>query len=77
MDPRLVPLISDLRGRYSISRKRAVEALVELGALAVPALIETLSHHNTEAQSGAAEALERIGTPEAIEAVAQWRTNKG
>ena len=71
--PPLHALIADLRGRYAIPRKKAADALVELGASAVPALIETLQHKNPEAQEAAADALTRIGTSEALAAVEAWK----
>ncbi|MFN8373397.1 MAG: HEAT repeat domain-containing protein [Anaerolineae bacterium] len=71
--PPLHALIADLRGRYAIPRKKAAEALVGLGAAAVPALIETLQHKNPEAQEAAADVLTRIATPDALSAVEQWK----
>lgn len=69
-------LISELRGRYAIPRKHAAEALVGLGAAAVPALIEVLKDKNADAQQAAAGALERIGTAEALAAAQAWREQK-
>ncbi len=66
-------LVADLRGRFTIPRKKAADALVQMGAAAVPSLIETLQHKNTEAQEAAADALVRIGTPDALAAVEQWK----
>jgi HEAT repeat protein len=65
-------LISDLRGRFKIVRQNAVKQLVPLGARAVPALIETLTHRNPEVQAAAADALKQIGTPEALAAADAW-----
>jgi HEAT repeat protein len=66
-------LIADLRGRYAVPRKKAADALVQMGETALPALIETLQHKNPEAQEAAADALTRIGTPAAVSAVEQWK----
>ena len=66
-------LIADLRGRYAIPRKKAADELVQHGASAVPALIETLQHKIPEAQEAAADVLVRIGTPDALAAVEQWK----
>lgn len=71
--PQLAALLADLRGRYAVPRKKAADALVQIGAPAVPALIETLQHKNPEAQEAAADALTRIATPEALAAVALWK----
>lgn len=48
---------------------RSGEALVGIGAPAVPALIRALAADDPGARIGAAGALQRIGTPEALEAV--------
>jgi HEAT repeat protein len=69
----IAALLHDLRGRYAIPRKRAIEKLAEIGVPAVPGLIETLNGKNAEAAEAAADALVRIGTPEARDAVEQWR----
>jgi HEAT repeat protein len=69
----LAALLADLRGRYAVPRKKATDALVEMGESAVPPLIETLTHKNPEAQEAAADALTRIGTPEALTAVENWK----
>jgi HEAT repeat protein len=66
-------LIADLRGRYAIPRKKAADALVQVGESAIPALIETLQHKIPEAQEAAADALTRIGTPQALDAVEKWK----
>jgi HEAT repeat protein len=71
--PPLHALIADLRGRFTVPRKKAADALAEMGAAAVPALIETLQHKNPEAQEAAADVLTRIGTPDAVVAVEQWK----
>jgi HEAT repeat protein len=72
-DPRVAPLLGDLRGRYAVPRKKAADALVVIGAPAVPALIDTLNHKLPEAQQAAADALTRIGTPDALAAVDAWK----
>jgi len=68
-------LLAELRGRYAIPRKKAADALVQLGSAAVPALIETLADKNPDVREAAANALMRIGTPEAREAVDKWRSS--
>lgn len=72
--PDIPHLLADLRGRYAIPRKKAVDALAEIGAEAVPGLIETLEGKNPEARDAAAEALARIDTPEAAAAVEKYRS---
>jgi HEAT repeat protein len=69
-------LLSDMRSRYAIPRKRAADELVQIGALAVPGLTEALSDRYPEVQQTAAEALEKIGTPEALAAVEAWRAQQ-
>lgn len=69
----IASLLSDLRGRYAIPRKNAADALVKMGEAAVPALIETLKDKNPDAQQAAADALSRIGTTDALAAVAAWK----
>jgi HEAT repeat protein len=69
----LPALLADLRGRFAIPRKKAADALVQMGTSAIPGLIETLSHKNPDAQEAAADALVRIGTPEALAAVEGWK----
>ncbi len=71
--PPLHALLADLRGRYAVPRKKAADALAEMGAAAVPVLIETLQHKYPEAQEAAADALTRIGTPDALAAVEKWK----
>jgi HEAT repeat protein len=70
---RMLHLLHDLGGRYAIPRRKAIDALVEIGADAVPGLIGELSDKNPEVQQAAAEALERIATPEALAALSGWR----
>lgn len=65
-------LLREMSTRYAIPRKKAAEALVAIGADAVSGLIEKLNDKNPDVQQAAAEALERIGTPEALQAVAAW-----
>ncbi len=66
-------LLLELGSRYAIPRRKAMEALITLGAPAVPGLIAALSGKNPDAQQAAAEALERIATPEALTALEHWR----
>ncbi|NWG16842.1 MAG: HEAT repeat domain-containing protein [Chloroflexi bacterium] len=70
-------LLHDLGSRYAIPRRKAINALVEVGAPAVPGLIAQLNDKNPEAQKAAVEALERIATPAALAAVAHWRDKMG
>ncbi|GIL12634.1 MAG: HEAT repeat domain-containing protein [Chloroflexi bacterium] len=70
-------LLHDLSSRYAIPRRKAINALVEIGAPAVPGLIARLNDKNPEARKAAAEALEHIATPEALAAVAHWREKMG
>lgn len=66
-------LLVEVRGRYAIPRKRAADALVNIGEAAVPGLIETLDNKSLEVQQVAVDALLRIGTPSALLAVKRWR----
>jgi HEAT repeat protein len=66
-------LLVELRGRYAIPRKKAADALVQIGEAAVPGLIETLSNKAADVQQAAADTLQRIGTPEALAAVQRWK----
>jgi HEAT repeat protein len=75
-NPELYPLLHDLGSRYAIPRRKAIDALVEIGAAAVPALVAKLEDKNLDAQKAAAEALERIATPEALEAAAAWHARR-
>lgn len=68
--------LRELHGRFAIPRKKAAEALVKVGEAAVPGLIATLCDDNPDVQSAAAEALERIATPKALEAVQEWRDSQ-
>lgn len=70
-------LLTELGSRYAIPRRKAIEALVTVGAPAVPGLITRLNDKNPEVQKAAAEALERIATPLAITAVSHWRDKVG
>jgi HEAT repeat protein len=72
--PDIPHLLADLRGRYAIPRKKAIDALVEIGAEAVPGLIDVLNGKTSEAREAAVEALTRIGTPEAVAAVEKYRS---
>ena len=69
-DPTLVPalilVLEDVRGRL---RRQAVEALVQIGAPAVPALIAASLFGTKLTRWHAVEALEKIGTPEAMKAI--------
>jgi HEAT repeat protein len=70
-------LIRELNSRYAIPRKKAVDALVEIGTPAVVGLINTLKDKNPDVQASAAEALERIGSRVAKAAADGWRHKRG
>ncbi len=72
-EKQIAHLLREVKGRYAIPRKNAADALVKIGAAAVPGLIETLKDKNLDAQDAAADALMRIATPEALAAVQKWR----
>ncbi len=73
-DPQITVLLLELQGSLPFVRQKAAECLVALGEAAVPGLIASLGEeHLPRVQYVAAEALERIHTPEALEAVEQWR----
>ncbi|NDJ33748.1 MAG: HEAT repeat domain-containing protein [Chloroflexi bacterium] len=62
-----IPLILDELGSTSWkARRRAVEALVRLGAAALPGLIETLEHPDSDVRARAATALGVIGEQGAV-----------
>ncbi len=65
-------LLREMSTRYAIPRKKAADALVVIGAAAVSGLIEKLNDKNPDVQQAAADALERIATPEASAAVTAW-----
>jgi HEAT repeat protein len=75
-NPRIAHLLHDLGSRYAIPRRKAIDALVAIGADAVPGLITELSDKNPDAQVAAAEVLERIGTPDALAALNAWRARR-
>lgn len=55
-------------------RKVTARALGQIGgADAVPALIDALRERGQSVCQAAAEALERIGRPEALTAIKEWR----
>lgn len=70
---RIKGLLIELRGRYAVPRKKAADELVQIGAAAVPGLIEALDNKSVEVQQAAVNALLRIGSREALEAVQRWR----
>jgi HEAT repeat protein len=70
----LMALLKELRGSLPFVRLKAAERLIEIGEPAVPGLIASLDeNHLPNVQYVAIEALGRIRTPEAIEAIEQWR----
>jgi len=70
-------LMKELGSRYAIPRKKAVDALVQIGTPAVVGLINRLKDRNPLVQEAAAEALERIGSRVAMAAVRGWRVQRG
>ncbi len=76
-DAQIKTLLNDLRSRYAIPRKKAADALVQIGAPAVPVLIEVLNDKIPEVRQAAADTLARIGTPEALIALKRWYAEKG
>lgn len=73
-DARLTALFNELRGSLTYVRQAAAEGLIEIGEPAVPGLIESLSkEYHPKVHYVAVDALLRIGTPEAIDAIERWR----
>jgi HEAT repeat protein len=73
-DPRITALMNELEGSLPFVRHKAAERLIEMGEAAVPALIDALHPNQPRSvQYVAVEALGRIGTPEALTAVEEWR----
>lgn len=75
--PQVKLYLHELSSRYAIPRKKAIDALVEIGTPAVISLIKKLKDRNPDVQQGAAEALDRIGTRVAKAAVDGWRRERG
>ena len=69
--------LKELSGRYAIPRKKAVDALIQIGTPAVVGLINKLKDRNPVVQEGAAEALEGIGSRVAKAAARGWRIQRG
>lgn len=59
-------MMADLASDNPQSCRRAYEALVTMGELAVPFLVEALSSHNERMRREAAKALAQIGSPELV-----------
>lgn len=66
-------LLKELGSRYAIPRKKAIQALAEIGTPAVIHLIHILKNGSPATQEAAAEALESIGTRVAKAAAEHWR----
>ncbi len=74
-DAKINLLLKELHSRYAIPRKKAADALVEIGTAAVPGLVALLhDEKHPDAHNIAAQVLEQIGTPEALAALEQWRS---
>ncbi len=74
-DPHITALLNELQGSLPFVRQKAAECLIAIGEPAVPGLIASLSDdHPPRVQYVAAAALERIHTPEALDAIERWRT---
>lgn len=73
-DVRITALLKELQGSLPFARHKAAARLVEIGEPAIPGLIASLDDtHHPGVQYVAVEALGRIGTPEALAAVDEWR----
>jgi hypothetical protein len=71
-------LLIMLTDRNNYIRRRTVEALGEIKSTrAIKNLITALEDKDAGVYKLAAKALENIGTPEALEAVRQWRASQG
>ncbi|HMP42215.1 MAG TPA: HEAT repeat domain-containing protein [Roseiflexaceae bacterium] len=66
---RIAALIEALAAADVVVRERARNELLDLGAVAVPALIAALGEHDGTVRWEAAKALGQIGTPEAAPAL--------
>jgi HEAT repeat protein len=71
-EPAVLMLVAALSDEDNV-RGVATRALVEIGEPAVPGLVEALGDDDSRVREAAALALEKIGSPEALEAVARWR----
>ncbi len=72
-DPAIDGLVALLGDPNWDVRWSAAAALHDVGDAAVPALVAALGSESWQAAWAAAETLKRIGTPEALRAVEQWR----
>jgi HEAT repeat protein len=70
-------LLRELSSRYAIPRRKAADALAEIGTPAVVSLIHALKDNNPDVQEAAAYALERIGTRVAKAAAEGWQRRRG
>lgn len=69
MNGRLNDLVADLTCEDHLKCQKARRALVDIGAEAVPALIDALKHKHQWVRWEAAKALSEIGDPRSIEAL--------
>ena len=72
-DPAIGGLVALLGDSNWDVRWSAAAALHDVGDAAVPALVAALAAESWQAAWAAAETLKRIGTPDALRAVEQWR----
>jgi hypothetical protein len=72
-EPTAVPgLVEALADKNDIVRQAAASALEGMSDMAMPALLEAIKSRDPLQSKGAAEMLQRIGSPEALNAVKQW-----
>jgi len=69
-------LIAQLRNSADDVLRNTIEKLVQIGKDAVPALIPLLQDQDGDVRALAADALEKIGTPEALEAVKEYESRQ-
>lgn len=68
--------IRNIFGSNKVTLIQQIGNLGKSGIPAVEALIQSLDDQDINVQMGAAEALEKIGTPEAIKAAENWRNRR-
>jgi HEAT repeat protein len=71
MTENLSTLLNSLTGKDGLARKRARDALVEIGQPAVPGLMELLHDKRTHVRWEAAKALSEIGDPRSAPALVE------
>jgi len=66
-DTAVVPLVAALDTKNDLVRRRASEALVQMGSVAAPGLISSLTHTNEDVRGAAALTLGRIADVRAVQ----------